>query len=219
MSEENKKTATERLEVLENTAQSIIQAIQPLANMAQDLMGLREAVKLLNNKLDAVVKCVTAGTALTDENIGAVMTDNNAQELQGKVTKMVADGLLAATDTIGKESFVVINEADATGKIVNPRMQFLLSALTNDEVRGKLEGALVGANIAVGDKGGSLNVLEAYNIVPQQAAAAPAAAADTAAPAAEAAAAETAATTDAAATTATDATTAAPAATDTAATA
>ena len=92
MSEENKKTATERLEVLENTVNSIIQAIQPLANMAQDLMALSEAVKLLNNKLDAVVKSINAGTALTDENLGQLMTENNAKELQDKVTKMVTDG-------------------------------------------------------------------------------------------------------------------------------
>ena len=119
------------------------------------------------------------------------MTENNAKELQDKVTKMVADGLLAATDTVSKDSFVVINEEDGTGKVVNPRMQFLLSALQNEEIRASLEGAKVGTNIAVGDKGGSLNVLEAYNIVTPQAPAAetqapaateaaPAAAADTA---------------------------------------
>lgn len=170
MSEENKKTATERLELLENTVNSIIQAVQPLGNMSQDLMGLREAVKLLNNKLDAVVKSINTGTQLTDENLGQIMTDNNAKELEGRVSKMVSDGLLASSDTVGKDSFVVINEQDESGKIVNPRMQFLLSALQNDEIRGKLEGAKVGTNIAVGDKGGSLNVLEAYNIVTPQAA-------------------------------------------------
>ena len=169
MSEENKKTATERLEVLENTVNSIIQAIQPLANMAQDLMALREATKLLNNKLDAVVKSINAGTALTDENLGQLMTENNAKELQDKVTKMVTDGLLAATDTISKDSFVVISEADETGKVVNPRMQFILSTLQNEEIKAKLEGATVGANIPVGDKGASLNVLEAYDIVVPQA--------------------------------------------------
>jgi hypothetical protein len=186
MSEENKKTATERLEVLENTANSIIQAIQPLANMAQDVMGLREAVKLLNNKLDAVVKSINAGTALTDENIGQLMTENNAKELQDKVTKMVNDGLLVATDTVGKDSFVVISESDPSGKVVNPRMQFLLSALQNEEIRGKLEGAAVGANIPVGDKGASLSVLEAYNISVPQPAAAEATPSDAEAPAADA---------------------------------
>lgn len=162
---ENTKTAVERLEILENTVQNIIQAIQPLGNMAQDLMSLREAVKLLNNKLDSVVKLTNAGTALTDENLNQTMTDNNAKELETKVTKMVGDGLLASTDTVGKESFVVINEQDSAGKVVNPRMQFLLSALQNEEIRGKLEGAKVGTNVLVGTTGGSLNVLEAYNIV------------------------------------------------------
>lgn len=166
---ENKKTATERLEILENTVNSIIQAVQPLANMAQDLMGLREAVKLLNNKLDAVVKAINTNSPLTDEILGQFMTDNNARELEDKVIKMVSDGLLASTDTVGKDSFVVINEQDADGKIVNPRMQFLLSALQNEEIRTKLEGAKTGTNIAVGEKGGSLNVLEAYNIVVPQA--------------------------------------------------
>lgn len=212
MSEENKKTATERLELLENTANSIIQAIQPLANMAQDLMALREAVKLLNNKLDATIGALNAKEDLTDENIGARMTANNAKELQDKVAKMVGDGLLSATDTVGKESFVVINEQDSSGKIVNPRMQFLLSALNNEEIRGKLEGAKTGTNIPVGDKGGSLNVLEAYNIVAPQAAA-PEASSE-AAPAADAAPADASASADASAPAASDA--AAPAETATA---
>lgn len=201
MSEENKKTATERLEIAENTINNIIQAIQPLANMSQDLMSLREAVKLLNNKLDSVVRAINTGTQLTDENLGQFMTENNAKELQERVTKMVTDGLLVASDTVGKDSFVVINEQDETGKIINPRMQFLLSALQNEEIRGKLEGAKTGTNISVGDKGGSLNVLETYNIQAPQAPAEEtatdtAAATETAAPAttdttAEAPAAET----------------------------
>lgn len=162
---ENKKTASERLEIVENTVNSLIQAVQPMANMAQDLMALREAVKLLNNKLDAVVKCTNAGSPLTDENLNQVMTQNNAKELEDRVSKMVSDGLLAATDVVQKDSFVVINEADSNGKIVNPRMQFLLSALQNEEIKGKLEGATVGANVPVGESGASLNVLEIYNIV------------------------------------------------------
>ena len=166
---ENKKTATERLELLENTQNNIIQAIQPVTNMAQDLMSLREAVKLLNNKLDAVVKSINTGTQLTDENLSQFMTENNARDLQDKVTKMVNDGLLAATDTVGKDSFVVISESNSDGKVVNPRMQFLVSALQNDEIRGKLEGAKTGTSFTVGDKGGQINVLEAYNIVIPQA--------------------------------------------------
>jgi hypothetical protein len=169
MTEENKKTATERLEILENTVQNIIQAVQPVANIAQDLMGLREAVKLLNNKLDSTIKALNTGIPLTEENIKQFMVDNNVKELQEKVSKMVNDGLLVSTNTVGKDSFVVISEIDASGKVVNPRAQFLLSALQNEEIRSKLEGSTVGATLSVGDKGGALNVLEAYNISTPQA--------------------------------------------------
>jgi len=174
---ENKKNATERLEDLEKVVHQIIQALQPMEPMARDLGNFKEALKLLNNKLDAVVKASNQGETITDEAIASFMTENNVKELSSKVTQMVESGLLAATDTISKESFVIINEADASGKIVNPRMQFLLSSLQHEEVRNKLDGAKTGDNIPVGDQGASINVLEAYNIITPkapEAAAAPA---------------------------------------------
>jgi hypothetical protein len=162
---ENKRNATERLEDLEKAMGQVIQHIQPLEQMAKDIMGLKEAMKLLNNKLDAVVKASNEEGPITDDKLSAFMVENNVKELAGKVQQMVNNGLLSSSDTVGKDSFVVINEADPSGKIVNPRMQFLVSALQNDEVKGKLDGAKVGSNIAIGDQGASINVLEAYNVV------------------------------------------------------
>jgi hypothetical protein len=206
---ENKKNASERLEDLERTIGQIIQAIQPLELVARDVQGLKEVLKLINNKLDSAVKCINSGTQLTDENISKQMTENNARELQDRVTAMVTQGVLAATDTATNDSFVVINEQNEAGEIVNPRMQALVSQFQHEEVRTKLDGAKVGSNIPVGDKGASINVLEAYNVVtPQAAEAAPA----EATPAAEATAATDAAA-PAAAETATEASTEAPAAT------
>jgi hypothetical protein len=177
MSEENKKNATERLEDLENTMSQVMQAIQPVELMARDLMAMKEALKLLNNKLDAAVKAVNQGGPITDETLSNFMTENNAKDLADKVAQMVSNGILVASDTVSKESFVVINEADASGKVVNPRMQFLLSQLNHEEVRTKLEGAKVGSNISVGDQGASINVLESYNVAsapqPASSAAAP----------------------------------------------
>lgn len=173
---ENTKTATERLSDLENTQGQIIQAIQPLEPMARELAGIKEALMLLNNKLDATIKSINAsGTQVTDEQVSKFMVENNVRDLQGKVTQMVNNGLLAASDTVSKDSFVVINEADASGQIVNPRMQFLVSALQHEEVRSKLEGAKVGSNVSVGTEGASINVLEAYDVVTPQAPAAEAA--------------------------------------------
>jgi len=183
----NKKSATERLEDLENLTQRVIQAIQPLESSLRDIAGLREALKLLNNKLDAVVKSVNAGGPITDDGISKYMVENNVKELTSRVEGMVSQGMLVATDTVSKESFVVVNEADASGTIVNPRMQFLLSALDNEEVRTKLEGAKTGDNIFIGDKGASINILEAYTLATPQAPAAepsaPEASTDASAPA------------------------------------
>lgn len=172
MSEENKKNATERLSDLENNQAQIVQALQPVELMARDLAGMKEALKLLNNKVDALVKAINAGGPITDDSLSKYMIENNVAELAKKVTDMVASGLLAASDTVTKDSFVVINEADPSGAVVNPRMQFLVSALQHEEVRTKLEGAKVGSNISVGDQGASINVLESYNVVTPQAPAA-----------------------------------------------
>ena len=164
MSEENKKTATERLEDLEGAMSQVGQALSSLDPLIRDLGGVKEALKLLNNKLDAVVKAISAGSPLTDETLNKLMTTANAEELAAKVAAMVAQGLLVASDTVTNDSFVVINEADAAGTVVNPRMQFLVSALQIEEVRTKLGGSKVGDNIPVGDKGASINVLESYTI-------------------------------------------------------
>jgi hypothetical protein len=221
MSEENKKTASERLENLEATMAQVGQALSSLDPLIRDLGGLKDALKLLNNKVDAIVKALNAGQALTDDTLNKFMTANNEKELADKVATMINSGLLTASDTVTNDSFVVINEADPAGTVVNPRMQFLVSALQMEEVRNKLNGAKVGDNIAVGDKGGSINVLEAYTIViPKAAEAAPSedpAAATTEAPAASEApapSADAAPATDAAASTASTDATASTASTD-----
>jgi hypothetical protein len=166
---ENKKNATERLEDLEKAIGQVIQMLQPMEIMAKDLMGLKDALKLMNNKVDSVVKSFNEGGEITDERLSAFMVENNVKELADKVANMVGSGLLVASDTVQSESFVVINEVDPSGKVVNPRMQFLLSALQHEEVRTKLTGAKVGTNLTIGDQGASINVLEAYNIITPQA--------------------------------------------------
>jgi hypothetical protein len=175
---ENKKNATERLEDLEKAIGQVIQMLQPMEIMAKDLIGLKDALKLMNNKVDSVIKSVNEGGQITDERLSAFMVENNVKELADKVANMVGSGLLVASDTVQSESFVVINEVDPSGKIVNPRMQFLLSALQHEEVRTKLTGAKVGTNLTIGDQGASINILEAYDIItPQADSAAPAEAA------------------------------------------
>jgi hypothetical protein len=187
---ENKKNATERLEDLEKTVlqindtlNQIIQALQPLNSMTRDLMNSKEALKLLNNKVDAIVKATNQGTPLSDENLSNIMTENNVQELAGRITKMVQDGVFVASDSVTKDSFVVVNHTSADGKVIEVRSQFLVSALNHEELKGKLEGLKVGGSTTLED-GSSIKVLETYNIVvPEAPAEAPAASSE--APAAD----------------------------------
>lgn len=166
MSEENKKNASERLEDLETSMGQVGQALSSLEGLISDVMGLKEALKLLNNKLDAVVQASNAGEPLSEDNLNKYMAQNKAKELADKVAQLVSSGIFAATDTVKADSFVVINEANKDGEIVNLRAQFQLSALNHEEIRNKLNGAKVGANIPVGDQGNSFNVLEVYDMVP-----------------------------------------------------
>lgn len=184
---ENKKSATERLTDLETAMTQVVQIIQPFEMFARDLHATKETLKLLNNKLDSLIKALNTsnGGAITDELLSKYMIENNVKELTDKVAKMVTDGVLAASDAVTSESFVVINEVSPNGDVVNPRMQFLVSALQHEEVRTKLTGSKVGDNLKVGDQGASINVLESYNVVTPQAQeqVAQTAPADTAAPA------------------------------------
>jgi len=168
-STENKKTASERLEDLEGAVAQlsgnlgqVVQGLQSIEPMAKDLLGIKEALKLLNNKLNSVLQAYNAAEPLTDEFINKHMTENNANELAALVNQSVARGLFTKVDTVNNDTFIVLNEVDPSGKVVNPRIQFMVGALQHEETRIKLNGAKVGDNIPVGTEGGSINILEAY---------------------------------------------------------
>jgi hypothetical protein len=155
-----KKSATQRLSELETAFMSLYGAAD---NMARDLMVIKEAIKLLGNKVDAMVKCLNKGKGLSDENIAAEMVENNVQELKSRVDNMLGQGVLVATDTVVDNTFVVGRELGDDGKIVNPRIQFLLSAV-KPELQDKLKGAKVGDKVDTGEGKMPLEVLEVYTI-------------------------------------------------------
>lgn len=170
------RTASQRIDDLERGVMAMYQAAD---NIARDVMTLKEAIKLLGNKLDAVVKAANRGAPMTDETISQIMVENNVAELKSKVTGLVEQGILAPTEDVGLESFVVGREVDAAGEVVNPRMQFVVSALQKP-LQEKLNGAKVGQLIEFQEGKLKFEVQEAYSIqspkappAPEQAEAAP----------------------------------------------
>lgn len=162
--QQDKRTASQRIDDMERGLMALYQTAD---NMARDLMTIKEAIKLLGNKMDSVVKqartCPNLGEALSDENIAKAMVDNNVEELKGKVTKLVEDGILVAAEECGPNSFVVGRELGEDGLIANPRMQFVVSAL-NAEVKDKFPGAKAGQTLELQEGKWKFEVQEIYNI-------------------------------------------------------
>ena len=53
-------------------------------NLASDTQTLKEAIKLLGNKIDAIVKATMAGEDLNDEVLSRIMVENNVTELKSE---------------------------------------------------------------------------------------------------------------------------------------
>ncbi len=159
--QQDKRTASQKIDDLERGLMSLYQTMD---NMARDMMTIREAIKLLGNKLDAVVKASSSGQEMTDEVLAKIMVQNNVEELAKKVTDLVAQGVLAAAEEVSPNSFVVGRELSEDGTIVNPRMQFVVSALQAGEVKAKFPGAKVGQILTLEEGKWRFEVLEIYDI-------------------------------------------------------
>lgn len=162
---ENKLSASQRIENLER---SVMSTYQTLDMMVRDLTVLKDAVKLLGNKVDSVVKGVNAGGPLTDEVISRFMIENNVVELKEKVSQLITQGVLVAQDSITESSFLVGREVSEDGIVLNPRLQFALSALAK-ELQAKLLGHKVGDLVELQEGKLKFEVSEVYSIqAPQE---------------------------------------------------
>jgi hypothetical protein len=157
----DKRTAAQRIDDMERGLMALYQTAD---NMARDLMTIKEAIKLLGNKLDAVVKASNRGEQLNDEVISKIMVENNIEELKEKVQNLVNQGILQAAEEVSANSFVVGREVDENGQVQNPRMQFVVSALA-ENVKAKFPGAKAGQTLELEEGKWKFEILEVYNLV------------------------------------------------------
>jgi hypothetical protein len=164
--QQDKRTASQRIDDMERGLMALYQTAD---NMARDMMTIKEAIKLLGNKLDSVVKASARGETLSDEVIAKIMVENNVEELKEKVTNLVNQGVLVAAEEVGPNSFVVGRELDENGVIANPRMQFVVSALQG-EIKDKFPGSKAGQILDLQEGKFKFEVQEVYNLQTPQAA-------------------------------------------------
>lgn len=187
MSEENKKqvdnrTAAQRLADLET---AVAQLYRTADYMTRDLSLLKNAAKLLNNKVSAIVEASASEEGVTDAVIDRIMIDNNVKDLANRVTNMIVNGIVSKEDEVSDNAFLVGSETDENGKLTNPRIQFSLSQVS-PEVKAKLLGKKAGDVVNFVEGKGSFTLLESYKIQPPPTPEAEAAPEQEAVPAAEA---------------------------------
>ena len=136
---------------------------QTADNMARDLSTSKDAIKLLGNKTDSIVKAIGRGEPVTDTVIAKIMVENNVEELTEKVNDLISQGILKEEESVTENSFVVGQELDENGAIANPRMQFVVSSL-QEPLREKLKGAKVGDTLDLQEGKWKFSVLATYSI-------------------------------------------------------
>ncbi len=157
MSNPKQRTASERIEDLEN---AMLGAFQNLDSMMKDLDLVKKATQLLNGKIDAVIK---AGS-ISDQAVSDAMVEAKANILKSKVDDMVASKILVAEDAVTATSFVVGRELDKSGTVMDPRVQIAIGNIPED-LQNKLVGTIAGQIVDMGEGNHDFQIIETYSIV------------------------------------------------------
>jgi hypothetical protein len=189
----DKRTATQRIEDLEKVVASIYQATSKLIAATEDLMKksddmvlVKEALKILNRKTEAIVQAATPESGITEASVSNFLIQLNTSDLKAQTAAYVTNGQIAVSDTVAGDSFLACEEVNKDGTVINPRIQFRMDSQPQ-ETQDALTGKKVGDSVSFGDNKFGVNILEIYSLLPPPAATALAEAPVTAteAPAAE----------------------------------
>lgn len=154
------RTAAERLQDLETVAANLYNISD---NVTKDLAIIKNALKLMDNKMKSIIQALSNGDKVTDDVVSDYMVKNNVLELENKVTNLVLNGILVQEDQVSENSFVVGSERNDDGKVVNPRIQFSLKSLPED-LQSKLVGKKSGDKVQFEDGKMSFTLLQSYAI-------------------------------------------------------
>jgi len=155
---------------LEGLTSSVNQALSQLQENQNEKMGaVADEFSKLQKSLVDVRTRVDATIEATDTNdyVSKKMLDYSVNQLKQKVAKLVElEALTPDNDSeIGDRSFVVGSEIDKEGNEVNPRVQFAMPSMT-EENQEKLKGKKVGDVVVFYEESDALDlqINEVYTI-------------------------------------------------------
>lgn len=161
--ETKKLTAAQRLEALEGL---VIAQNRKFDILADEIDKSRNLIASLAKRLNATISAGEEG-AISNDSVNKLILNSNVQELKNKVDGLIDAGLIKLNDSleISDETFVVGQEVDEDGTVVNPRVQFAVGSLPQDfkdKLLGKKTGDLMKPEE---DLTLSLEITEVYEII------------------------------------------------------
>jgi len=169
---ENKdtRTASQKIDDLERVVVGLFQAVashkqqlENLLGMQGDVVMVKDALRLLNKKTEAIVQLATPETGITVQSVSDLMIKMNVADLTAQVSAWVSSGHLTPADTVDGNSFLVCEEQNADGTLANPRIQFRIDSQDSSVVE-LLKGKKVGDLVTFGENKFNAKILEVYSI-------------------------------------------------------
>lgn len=174
MSENNgrdTRTASQKIEDLERVVSMLYQsvsaldgAVKSLSGMQQDMVLVRDALRLLNKKTEAIVQVAKPESGITASSVSDLVIKMNVDDLKIQVEEYVKRGNLVASEVVTENSYLVCEEQDVNGNVVNPRIQFRLDS-QNEDTKTALTGKKAGDVASFGEGKYGVKILETYTLV------------------------------------------------------
>jgi uncharacterized coiled-coil protein SlyX len=170
---ENKdtRTAGQKIEDLERVVAMLYQtvgsldgAVKSLSSTQQDMALLRDALRLLNKKTEAIIQTATPESGITSASVSDLVIKMNVEDLKAQVEEYVKRGNLTPADEVSATSYVVCEEQNADGTVANPRLQFRLDS-QDPTTQAAFAGKKAGDTVNFGEGKFSAKILELYTLV------------------------------------------------------
>lgn len=176
MSENNdNRTATQRIEDLEQVVTTIYQGVTEIMNslnstgkrlstLQEDMVLVKDVLKLLNKKSEAIIQAAKAETGITAASVTDLVVKMNVNDFKNQVAVYLQNNQIVAAETVTDQSFLVCEEINSKGEVVNPRLQFRIDTL-EESVKNAFLGKKAGDLISFGGDKLDAKILEVYSLV------------------------------------------------------
>jgi len=151
-------TAKERLTTLEEQVSNLHQSNVALATI---LENQRLSIVELSDKLDTVIFLSERETPISEEAIKIRREANSIEMMKADISDALAKGALTKAEVVGNRSFIVVQEKDKEGKVVQSRAQVALMNMP-DEIKNDFIGLNRGAIVEKEEI--SIELQEIYDI-------------------------------------------------------